>query len=132
MATRVLGPTGSRRRRRFLLAPVLMVVLAAIFMVAGAQAVHDDNLFELGGVQAANILGDGNTANGPDWGDLFDASGNDNGSATGTFGGVAAAFSRTTHRRRAVPTRRRTRAPEGRTRTTIRSPTQTAPPMTRR
>src|ERR671922_1491022 len=92
MATRVLGPTGSRRRRRFLLAPVLMVVLAAIFMVAGAQAVHDDNLFELGGVQAANILGDGNTANGPDWADLFDASGNDNGSATGTFGGVAAAF----------------------------------------
>ena len=49
--------------------------LAAIILLAGlligfpmTAAVHDDNLFELGGVQAANILGDDNAANGPDWG----------------------------------------------------------------
>src|SRR5947207_4564741 len=30
MATRILGPTGSKKRRRFLLAPVLLVALVAI------------------------------------------------------------------------------------------------------
>jgi hypothetical protein len=49
-------------------------VLAAILLtglligVPLTYAVHDDNLFELGGVQAADILGDDNPANGPDWG----------------------------------------------------------------
>src|SRR5262245_683065 len=55
MATRMLGPTGSRRRRRFLLAPILMAALAAVFLVAGAQAVHDTGAFEL----------DGNATNNP-------------------------------------------------------------------
>jgi hypothetical protein len=38
MATRILGPTGSRRRRRFLFVPVLVVALVAFFVIAGAQA----------------------------------------------------------------------------------------------
>src|SRR4029453_6047737 len=38
MATRILGPTGSRRRRRFLIVPILLVGLTAFFMIAGAQA----------------------------------------------------------------------------------------------
>jgi len=38
MATRVLGPTGSRRRRRFLLVPLLVAALAALFVIVGAQA----------------------------------------------------------------------------------------------
>src|SRR5436190_16678754 len=38
MATRILGPTGSKRRKRFLLAPLLLVALAAFFVIAGAQA----------------------------------------------------------------------------------------------
>src|SRR5437867_9117967 len=36
--TRVIGPTGSRRRSRFLLAPILLAALAALFVIAGAQA----------------------------------------------------------------------------------------------
>ncbi len=53
-----------------------------------AAAVHSNNLFELGGVQAADILGDGNAANGPDWADIF----NSTGGIVNLYGGVAAAF----------------------------------------
>src|SRR5215475_11221838 len=41
MATRVLGPTGSRRRRRFLWVSLLLVACTAFLMVGSAQAVHD-------------------------------------------------------------------------------------------
>ncbi len=63
-----------------------------------ARAVHNDNLFELGpGVSTdegglTNILGDGIVANGPDWADLFDASGHVVSGALATFHGAAAAF----------------------------------------
>jgi Prealbumin-like fold domain len=88
MTARILEPRGGKRRR-LLLGPVLLVSLVALIVAAVAQAVHDDNLFELGPAQGANILGDGNAANGPDWGDLFDA----NGDSTGNlFGGLAATF----------------------------------------
>jgi hypothetical protein len=102
MTTRILGPTRSRRRRRFLLAPILFVALAALFVTAGAQAIHDDNYFELEG----NILGDNSLANGPDWGycatagspgctvastdGIFDADGNPTGG--GAAGAAALAF----------------------------------------
>src|SRR5262245_26424663 len=49
MAERFLGPTGSPRRRRFLGVPILLVVLVGLFMVAGAQAVHDEGLIQLDG-----------------------------------------------------------------------------------
>jgi hypothetical protein len=62
MAERILGPTDSRRRRRFLLVPMLLVALAALFVVAGAQAVHDTGAFEL----------DGNATNGAAAGDDWD------------------------------------------------------------
>jgi Prealbumin-like fold domain len=39
MATRVLGPTGSRRRRRFLLAPISLVALIALFAISSASGV---------------------------------------------------------------------------------------------
>jgi hypothetical protein len=65
MATRILGPTRSRRRRRFLLAPIFLVVLVALFVTAGAQAVHDLELFELD----RNALDDGTVA-GDDWDSL--------------------------------------------------------------
>lgn len=39
MATRVLGPTGSKRRKRFLLVPALLVVATALFLVASASGV---------------------------------------------------------------------------------------------
>jgi hypothetical protein len=65
MATRILGPTRSRRRRRFVLAPIFLIVLVALFMTAGAQAVHDLDLFELD----RNALDDGAVA-GDDWDSL--------------------------------------------------------------
>jgi hypothetical protein len=49
MATRILGPTGSKKRRRFLFVPVLLVACAALFYIAGAQAVHDTGTFQLDG-----------------------------------------------------------------------------------
>jgi hypothetical protein len=71
MATRILGPTRSRRRRRFLLGPIFLVVLVALFATAGAQAVHDLDLFELD----RNALDDGAVA-GDDWDTLFGGGGN--------------------------------------------------------
>jgi hypothetical protein len=65
MTERILGPTDSRRRRRFLLVPMLMVALAALFLVAGAQAVHDLDLFELD----RNAVDDG-AVPGDDWNSL--------------------------------------------------------------
>jgi hypothetical protein len=62
MATKILGPTGSRRRSRFLIAPILLVACAAMFWIAGAQAVHDTGAFEL----------DGNATNGAAPGDDWD------------------------------------------------------------
>ena len=49
MATRILGPTGGRRRRRFLFVPILLVAVAALFVIAGAQADPPEQagLFEL-------------------------------------------------------------------------------------
>src|SRR5690242_13075076 len=38
MATRILGPTGSTRRKRFLIVPLTLVALATFFVIAGAQA----------------------------------------------------------------------------------------------
>ena len=85
--TRIVGPTGSRRRRRFLVVPILLTTLVALFLTVGAQAVHDatDDFFELGPGPATdeggltNILGTGTTSAvppapngaGPDWADLF-------------------------------------------------------------
>jgi hypothetical protein len=63
MTERILGPTHSRRRRRFLLVPTLMVALAALFLVAGAQAVHDANVFQLEG----NAQTAGGPAGTEDW-----------------------------------------------------------------
>jgi hypothetical protein len=59
MAAKILGPTGSRRRR-FLWIPLLLVAASALFLVGGAQAVHDTGAFELDGNATNNpaVLGD--------------------------------------------------------------------------
>jgi hypothetical protein len=48
MTERVLGEKGSKKRKRFLLLPVLVTTAIALLWVAGAQAVHDEN-FQLDG-----------------------------------------------------------------------------------
>src|SRR5262245_25315170 len=59
MTQRILGPTGSRRRRRFLFVPVLLVAAVAVFATVGAQAVHNpgDTSLELDGNVADNPAG---------------------------------------------------------------------------
>jgi hypothetical protein len=49
MATRILGPKGSKKRRRFLFVPILLVACTALFYVSGALAVHDVGVFQLDG-----------------------------------------------------------------------------------
>jgi hypothetical protein len=47
MTERILGESGSPRRRRFLVLPVLLTAAFALFWIAGASAVHDIGAFEL-------------------------------------------------------------------------------------
>ncbi len=85
MATRIMGSRGSRRRRRFLLVPILTTALATIFLVAGAQAVHDTGAFEL----------DGNAVNNPavagdDWDNVcHQVTGGDCSTSSDTTGSIA-------------------------------------------
>src|SRR6266567_4822082 len=94
-----ISKSNPRAKRRWLL---LTVIVGTLSLVGAAVtvAVHNDNLFELGpsgsspftATTATNILGDGITANGPDWADLFDSSGNLKSGALTTYGGSAAGF----------------------------------------
>jgi hypothetical protein len=76
MATRILGPTGSRRRRRFLLGPILLVTtLLALFVAGAARAVHDLD-FQLDGDVVTSPDGTvGGTTQEFDWADFFNAAG---------------------------------------------------------
>jgi hypothetical protein len=65
MTQRVLGPTGSPRRRWTLLVALTAVLAFGLFYVAGAQAVHDDGVFELD-TPSANAQ-DGIATTGDDW-----------------------------------------------------------------
>src|SRR5215208_4905281 len=47
MAGRIMGPTGSVRRRRWLGVPTAMVMLVSLLVATNALAVHDDGNFQL-------------------------------------------------------------------------------------
>jgi hypothetical protein len=66
MAERILGPQGSQRRRRFLWVPMLAVAALALFLIAGAQAVHDTGSFQLDGDASSSTQPFGPTAT-DDW-----------------------------------------------------------------
>ena len=70
MAERILGPTKSRRRRRFLLAPVLLVVLFGLIAISSASGVltGSPSKFESGNdptLGLGNMIV--NTAGNTDW-----------------------------------------------------------------
>ena len=68
MAERILGPQGSQRRRRFLWVPMLLVAFTALFVIAGAQAVHNTKFFQLDGDAQALTKPAGVVSNGvEDW-----------------------------------------------------------------
>jgi hypothetical protein len=61
--TRIVGPPGSRRRRRFLVGPVLLAMFVGLVFIGGALAVHNEGLFELD----KNIVDDNTTNDEDDW-----------------------------------------------------------------
>jgi len=77
MTQKILGPGGSRRRKRLWLVPLLVLVAATVFWVAGAQAVHDEGVFELEGnatlgVDANNPANpQSQPAGGHDWSQVY-------------------------------------------------------------
>src|SRR5262249_39440199 len=67
MARKVIGPTGSRRRRwLFLLCLVVTIGAGAVF-IPGALAVHDTGLFQLDGDAATGTNTAGTPAATDDW-----------------------------------------------------------------
>jgi hypothetical protein len=76
MSTRILGPTGSKRRKRMLLGPILLTAaLAALFIAGAARAVHDAD-FQLDGDTTSVAYNlPGGVAPAYDWDDLFNANG---------------------------------------------------------
>jgi hypothetical protein len=83
MATRILGPTG-RRWLGYMLGPIL---LAVVLFVAGAQAVHDDGVFELD----KNAVATSTNPNDDDWNQVF-AVANSTDPDCSTLGAVECAF----------------------------------------
>jgi hypothetical protein len=67
MAERILGPHGSRRRRRFLWVPTFLAACTALFLIASAQAVHDTGRFQLDGDAATGTNTAGTPAATDDW-----------------------------------------------------------------
>ena len=67
MTERVLGPTGSKRRRRFMIGPFLLIAACALMFTAGAQAVHGIGVFELEGNAVDDPVG------GEDWESVYAA-----------------------------------------------------------
>jgi len=73
MARKVIGPTGSRRRRWLLLFSLVLTVTAAALFIPSAFAVHDVGLFQLDRNATATEAGHGP---GDDWATLYNSGGN--------------------------------------------------------
>lgn len=96
MTERVLGPTGSPRRRWTLLLPLIAVLALAVLYIAGAQAVNATGAFELDGNAVSSTTDDWDrvchqvTKNGTD--SAGHATGAQCASATDTNGAVAVSW----------------------------------------
>src|SRR5262245_27550282 len=75
MTQRVLGPSGSKRRRRFLIVPLLLVAVGALLLVGSAQAVHDEAFQLDGDVSASTTTTYGGHTQSVDWDSIFTSSG---------------------------------------------------------
>src|SRR4051812_16266708 len=73
--TRMLGPAGSRRRRRSLLGALATFLLLTVVIVPSALAVHDLNFQLDGDVLASTGTTIGGNTQALDWDSLFDGAG---------------------------------------------------------
>jgi hypothetical protein len=74
MAEKILGPEGSKRRKRFLWVPVLLIACLTLFVIGSAQAVHDLQ-FQLDGDTTSTAYSPPTGSNPPfDWNDIFNVS----------------------------------------------------------
>jgi len=75
MAERILGPQGSKRRRRFLWVPMIAIAALALFVIGNAQAVHDETFQLDGDVLASTTTNYGGHSQSFDWDSFFNSSG---------------------------------------------------------
>src|SRR5439155_8356847 len=75
MAEKILGPHGSKRRKRFLWVPMLLIACTALFVIGNAQAVHDLTFQLDGDVSASTTTSVGGNTKSLDWDSLFTAAG---------------------------------------------------------
>jgi hypothetical protein len=75
--TRILGPTGSGRRRRTLFGALATFAVLSVLIAQSAFAVHDLNFQLDGDVLASTTTMVGGTTQTIDWDSLFDANGNE-------------------------------------------------------
>jgi hypothetical protein len=74
--TRIIGPTGSRRRRRFLFLPILVAsAIVALFVAGAAKAVHDFSFQLDGDVSASTTTSVGGNTQTLDWDSIFTSTG---------------------------------------------------------
>src|SRR5215210_1552475 len=74
MTARLIGETGSRKRRRFLFLPMVLAVCTALFYIAGAQAVHDDGFFQLDrNVFTSDLTNAATPPGAHDWDQVYDS-----------------------------------------------------------
>jgi len=86
MTERLIGETGSRKRRRFLFLPLVVVACIALFVVAGAQAVHDETFQLDGNALAGAPTSIGGNSQAFDWESLFETNGDTKASLPAGFG----------------------------------------------
>lgn len=101
MAERILGPQGSKRRRRFLWVPMLVIAAVALFAIGSAQAVHDLG-FQLDGDVSHNCpsaLTLCSSSSQKDWADLFTVSDTATTETVSNSSAVTGAFTQATFTR---------------------------------
>lgn len=74
---RLLGPTGSGRRRGSLFGAIVSLLLLSVFIAPNALAVHGEQFQLDGDVDASTTTNVGGTTQGIDWSSLFDANGDE-------------------------------------------------------
>src|SRR4051794_6906497 len=91
MTERIMGLQGSKRRRRFLWVPTLLIVAAALFAITSAQAVHDTGVFQLDGDATSSTNTTGAPGATDDWDHVcHQVVGSDCGTSSNATGGGGA------------------------------------------